>query len=278
MPNKSLDRREMRTLVDALFVVLVFSLSLTPFIYPKGWDGYAPGTFLYQDETYYVRYSDQTMGSDKPHVFLLEGWPIKSQVDMVEFSDSLSYVNGSNLYEDLETIGRLADEGLTVFYSSNRSSVQLAKSISVTRDGVIVKYESDRPVELRLTFWRWYFSGVDGRDYRGALLPLKVEPNETLDFEFMVGSRTYRGVLEFSSEPSNVEVWRDSNGLNKILIDHVGSDLSIRVSLEKANPLSFEIANKDLLFPLISVVLGLVYLKVGRYAVLVKIRSNRAEH
>jgi len=261
-----------------MFVCLVFSLSLIPFIPWKGWDGYAPGTFVYQDETYYVRYSDEKIGSDKPHIFLLEGWPVKSRVDVIEFSDIQTYVNGSNLYKNLESQGRLADDGLNIFYDSNTSSLKLMKSITVTDEGVTVRYESDQPIELRLTFWRWHFSSVDDRDFRGMLLPLKVEPKETLNFEFTLGGRTYEGLLEFSSEPSNIEVWRDPSGLNKILIDYVGSDLSIRIHLQDDSRFSLRIASKDLIFPLIGAVFGLVYLKVGRYAVLVKTRLNRAEH
>jgi len=274
MPNKPLARREMKTLVDVLFVVLVISLSLTPFICRRGWDGQAPGTFVYQDETYYVKYSDDTIRTDKPHIFILEGWPIKSLVDVVELSDHQSFVNGLNLYEDFESHERLMDNGLTVFYSG---SPQLMKSITVTDEGVIVRYESDQPIELRLTLWRWYFSSVEGNDYRGMPLPLKVEPKETLSFEFKDRGQIYGGVLRLSDKPLNIEVCRDLNGLNKIIIHYVGSNLSIKMSLDNASQ-SLKIANKNLPYPLISVFFGLVYLWVRRYAFLVKIRPNRTSH
>jgi len=276
MQDKPLAKREMRTLVDVLFVILVVSLSLTPFIHLREWDGYASGNFVYRDETYYVRYSDETIRTDKPHIFLLEGWPIKSLVDMVELSDHQSFINGLNLYEDLESHGRLTDGGLTIFYGS--SSPRLTKSITVTHEGVIVRYESDQPIELRLTLWRWYFSSVEGSDYRGILLPLRVEPKKTLSFEFKDGSRTYRGVVKLSDEPMNIEVCRDFNGLNKIIIDYVGSHLSIRIALEGASQFSFRISNKDLFYPLIGIVFGLVYLWVRRYAFLVKTRPNRTKY
>ena len=275
MPNKSLARPELRTLADVLFVVLVVSLSFAPFIRVKGWDGYDSGTFVYQDETCYIRYSDETVGIDKPHIFLREGWPIKSLVEMVELSDRQSFVNGLNLYEDFESHGQLMDDGLTIFYSG---SPQLTKSITVTDEGVVVIYESDQPIELRLTLWRWYFSSVEGNDFRGALLPLKVEPNETINFQFMDGSRTYDGVIQFSDEPLNVEVCRDLNGLNKIVIDYVGSHLSIKIALDGASQFSLQIADKDLLYPLMSIVFGLAYLWVRKYEVLVKIRPNRTGH
>jgi len=276
MPNKPLARREMRTLVDILFVILVASLSFTLFICSMGWDGYAPGTFVYRDETYYIRYSDETIGNDKPHIFILEGWPIGSPVDVVELSDRQSRVNGLNLYKDFESRGRLTDDGLTIFYSG--SGLQLTKSVTVTEEGVVVTYESDQPIELRLSLWRWYFSGVEESDYRGVLLPLKVEPEETLGFEFKDGGQTYRGALRLSDKPLNIEVWRDSNGLNKIIIDYVGSYLSIKISLERASQFSFEIANKDLLYPLMSIVFGFVYLRVRRHAFLVKTRPNRTKY
>jgi len=263
----------MRTLVDILFVALVISLSFTPLICPKGWDGRASGTFVYQDETYYVKYSDETISADKPHIFLLEGWPIKSLVDVVELSDYQSFVNGLNLYEDFESHGRLMDDELTIVYSG--SSPVLTKSITVTGEGVVVKYEADQPMELRLTLWRWYFSAVEGSDYRGMLPPLKVEPKKTLSFEFMDGGQTYRGAVKLSDEPLNVELCRDSNGLNKIIIDYVCSHLSIRIALDETGQYSFKIA-KDLLYPLISIFFGLVYLGVRKYAFMVKIRPNRA--
>jgi len=267
----------MRTLLDILFVALVASLSLIPFTCPRGWDGKAPGTFVYRDETYYVRYSNETIRTDKPRIFLLEGWPIKSLVDMVELSDHQSLVNGLNLYEDLESHGRLTDGGLTIFYG--RSSPQLTKSITVTDEEVMVRYESDQPIELRLTLWRRYFRTVEGSDYRSLLPPLKVEPKETLSFEFKDGSQTYRGVIRLSDEPSNIEVCRDSDGrLRKIIIDYVGSHLSIGISLEEASRSSFKIANEGFLYPLTSIVLGLVYLRVRRYAFLVKVRPNRTKH
>jgi len=273
----------LRTLVDILFVVLVVSLSFTPLICPRGWDGYAPEsqsntTFVYQNETCYIRYSDETIRTDKPHIFLLEGWPIKSLVDLIELSDHQSFVNGLNLYEDFESHGKLVGEGLTVSYRSNHGSLRLTKSVRVMDEEVVVTYDSDQPIELRLTFWRWCFSAVDGYDYRGLPQPLKIKPTDTLRFEFEDESQTYRGVLKFSSEPSNIEVGKDLDGLNKILIDYVGSHLSIKIALESANRSSLKIANKDLLYPLISIIFGAVYLKVGRYAFVVKIRPNRTGH
>lgn len=277
MPNKSLARPEMRTLVDVLFVVLVVSLSFAPFIHAMGWDGYDRGTFVYRDETCYLRYSDETYGTDKPRIFLLEGWPVKDPVDLVEVSDYQSFVNGLNLYRDFESHGRLTGGGLAVSYRSNHGSVGLTKSIKVIGEGVVVTYESDQPLELRLTLWRWYFSAVDGRDYRGEQLPLKVEPKETIRFQFMDGGRTYGGVLKLSSEPSNIEVCRDLNGLNKIIIDYVGSHLSIRIASDETGRFSFKIA-KNTLYPLMSIVFGLVYLGFRRHAFMVKIRPNRTEH
>jgi len=279
MPNKSLAKSEMRTLVDILFVTLVVSLSFTPFICPRGWDGYAPenlASFEYRGETYHIRYSDETIGTDKPHIFFLEGWPVKSLVDMVEFSDYQSYVNGLNLHDDFVSQGRLTDDGLTVSYSDG--GLQLTKLIKVTEEGVVVTYESDQPIELRLSLWRYYFSSVDGSDYKGILQPLKVETKETLRFEFKDGNRAYRGAIKLSDGPLNVKVWRDSDGLNKILIDYVGSRLSIKIALEGANRSSLKIANKDLLYPLMSTVFGLVYLTVRKYAFTVKIRPDRTRH
>ena len=272
MPNKFLAGLKRRTLVDILFVALIISLSFAPLICARGWDGRAPRTFVYQDETYYVKYSDEAVSTDKPHIFLLEGWPIKSLIDVVELSDHQSFVNGLNLYEDFESHGRLMDDGLTIVFSG--SSTMLTKSITVTDEEVIVKYESDQPVELRLTLWRWYFSAVEGSDYRGMLLPLKVEPKKTLNFEFIDGGQTYRGVVKLSDEPLNVEVCRDSIGLNKIIIDYVGSHLSIGIALDETGRYSFKIA-KDLLYPLMSIFSGLAYLGVRRYAFMVKIRPNR---
>jgi len=283
MPNKSLAGLEIRTLVDVLFVVLVVSLSFIPFICFRGWDGYAPesqsyATFVYQNETCYIRYSDETIGTDKPRIFLLEGWPVKGLVDLVELNDHQSFVNGLNLYEDFESHGGLAGEGLAVFYMSNHGSLRLTKSIRVTDEGGMVTYESDQPMELRLTLWRGYFSAVDGSDYRGVTQPLKIKPTDTLRFEFEEESRTYRGVLEFSDVPLNVEVGRDLKGLNKILIEYIGSHLSIGIALESTSQSSLKIANKDLFYPLISIVFGAMYLKVGRYAFVVKIRPNRTRH
>jgi len=261
--------------VDVLFVVLVVSLSFTPFICPGGWDGYTSGTFVYQDETCYIRYSDETLGIDKPHIFSREGWPIKSLVDMVELSDCQSFVNGLNLYEDFESHGQLMDDGLIIFYTG---SPQVTKSITVTDEGVIVRYESDQRVELRLTLWRWYFSSVEGNDYRGVLPPLKVEPKKTLNFQFMDGGRTHGGVIQLSDRPLSVEVCRDLNGLNKIIIDYVGSHLSIKIALDDASRSPLRIADRDLLYPLMSLVFGLVYLWARKYEVLVKIRPNRTRH
>jgi len=275
MPNKSLARPKMRTFADVLFVVLVVSLSFAPFIQVRGWDGYDSGTFVYQDETCYIRYSDETIGVDKPHIFSREGWPIKSLVDIVELSDRQSFVNGLNLYEDFESRGRLTDDGLTIFYSG---SPQFTKSITVTDEGVVVRYESDQPMELRLTLWRWYFSSVEGNDYRGAPLPLKVEPKETLNFQFMDEGRTHGGVIRLSDQPLSVEVCRDLNGLNKIIIDYVGSHLSIKIALDDASRSPLKIADRDLLYPLLSMVFGLAYLWVRKYEVLVKIRLNRTRH
>jgi len=273
----------MRALIDVLFVVLVVSLSFTPLICLGGWDGYAPesqsnATFVYRNETCYILYSDETIRTDKPHIFLLREWPIRGLVDLVELSDRQSFVYGLNLYEDFESHGGLVGDELIVSYESNHGGLRLTKSIWVTGEGVLVTYGSDQPIELRVTLWRWYFSAVDGCDYRGVPQPLRVEPKDTLRFEFEDEGQTYRGVLKLSNEPSNVQVGRDLNGINKILIDYVGSHLSIKITLESASRSSFKIANKNLLFPLISIVFGAMYLKVGRYAFVVKIRSNRTGH
>jgi len=279
MPNKSLAKRKIGTFVDTIFVVLVVSLSLIPFICLRGWDGYAPEnftSFVYRGENYYIRYSDETIGTDKPHIFFLEGWPIKSLVDMVEFSDYQSYVNGLNLYDDFVSQGRLTDDGLTVSYSDG--DLQLTKSIKVTEEEVVVTYESDQPIKLRLSLWRYYFSSVNSSDYKGILQPLTVKTKETLRFEFKDGNRSFRGAIKLSDEPLNVNVSGDSYGLNKILVTYVGSCLSIKIALEGANKFPLKIANKDLLYPLMSTAFGLIYLKVRKYAFMVKIRTNRTRN
>jgi hypothetical protein len=278
MPNKPLAAYETRTLVDILFILLVLSLSFAPFIPRNGWDGYAPGTFVYQDETYYMRYSDEKIGTDKPHLFLLEGWPVKSRVDIIEFSDSQAFVNGTILYKNFESYGRLTQNGLIVYYSSNQSSLNITKTITITNEKVTVRYMSNQPVELKLTFWRWYFSSVDGSNFRGFLLPITIRPKATLEFEFDIGGRIYKGMLTFSSTPQNIEVWRDLKDLNKILIDYIGSDFSVTLSLQESRPFVFNIVDGIVAFPLMAVVLGITYLKAGRYAVLVKTRVNRAKH
>lgn len=278
MPNKLLTNLDARKVIDLAFVLFVFFLSLIPLFPWKGWDGYAPGTFIYQDEIYYVRYSDEKMGADKPHIFFLEGWPVRIRTDIIEFSDIHTRINSMNLYRDWESFGRLDDNGLKVKYSSNNMTHDVTKEVSSDSQGITVRYISNEPVEWTLTFWRWYFTSVDDRDFRGVVLPIKIVPKKTLSFEFGVQGRNYQGYIDFSSEPTNIEVWKDQRGLNKILVEFEGSDISVKVYLKGSGTYVFNLADKDLLFPLLAGVFGLIYLRVGRYAVMVKTCVDRSNY
>lgn len=253
------------------------SLSLTPLIGPIGWDGYAPGTFVYQDHSYYMRYSDETIGNDKPHIFLVSGWPVRRLIDLVEVSDHDSYADGLNLYRNMSSRGRLIDGGLTITYNTMKDFI-ITKSISIVDDGVEIEYRADKPVKLNISLWRWYYAEIEGLIHRGVSSPVEVEPKKKIEFTFMDEGKKYVAKVEFSCEPTKVTLWKDLTGFNKIVTEFQSSSLNLVLSLQRVGNPNFNFFTKDLIYFLISGAMGLIYLGIRYYGAMVKVRLNRPRH
>jgi len=217
-------------LLGGLFIVLVLSMIVLPFVVARGWDGYGPyGTFIYNDEYYSLRYNDNTFGNDKPHVFLLGGWPpFVSSVSLLEISDQHSQLGGDNLFRDFTVKSTLSNEGIEISYANQENTV--VKTVEVLDGAVQVAYRLHHQALLNLSMWRWYISEIDGIWWRDVDSPLVLNRTSSMEFRFELDGKLLEGTVTFSPEPISISAWKTPEGFNKIVASFNATDVRITIA------------------------------------------------
>jgi hypothetical protein len=245
-------------LLDYLFACFVISVSLTPLLPLRGWQGYGPsGEFYYTGDLIQLRYNDPSFGNDKPQVFIVDaGRPIS----LIEFSDHNSYVNGCNVYVNFTARTRLEDGKLRVLYRS--AEMSFIKVVEPGRDYVKVTYASNQTMRLNLTLWRWYFSSIGPFS-----MPItrSLDSCRALNFSVAEGGRTYAAQISWKPTPQKIMVSGViGGGLNKIALDFTAREVT--VELKPLSPTGFsqllvlDVRESKYLYPIIAVAASSLYL------------------
>lgn len=252
-------------LLDYLFAFFVISVSLTPILPLRGWQGYGPlGEFYYTGDLIQLRYNDPSLGNDKPHVFVADaGRP----VSLIEFSDHNSYVNGANVYTNFTAKTRLDGVRLKAFYNS--SFMSFVKTVEPRSHCVKVAYMFNQTAALSLTLWRWYFSSVGPFN-----MPItrSLKPDNVLNFSIAESGKVYSAQLSLSPRPENVTVSGVlGEGVNKIVLDFKAENVTVEVKLLNPQSLSIfftiDVRESRYLYPIIAIALSSIYLWLKNAAV-----------
>ena len=248
---------------DFAFAALIITVGISPVLTVPGWQGYGPhGEFAFNGGHYYVRYSDPTLGGDKPHVFALyQGF----QVDMIEVSDDQSTVDGLNLFSNFTTSQNLVGGDLHVNYTS--PALNFTKSVSVASGFVRVDYAFHRNVTADLTFWRWYYTSVGPFDRPVTReLPLSA----SIPFSFFGQGALFNGTISSAPYPVSAEISGvEGAGLNKISLQFNGTGVALTLALTSVRPLAgagvVEVASSNWAFPVIGLFAASAYLVTRSY-------------
>ena len=266
-------------LLKGLFIALVLSMIVLPFVLARGWDGYGPyGTLIYSDERYSLRYNDNTFGNDKPHVFLLGGWPpFVSSTSLLEISDQHSYLGEDNLFRDFTTKSTLSDAGIEVSYV-NQQNV-MVKTVEVLDGAVKVTYRLHHQALLNLSMWRWYLSEIEGIWWRDVDSPLVLNRTSNVRFKFELDGKLLEGIVTFSPEPTSVSVWKTHEGFNKIVASFNASE--VRVAIMTGGMSSASILSSQggwLFYPALAIASAGFCMVDKRYGSRVKVRAAWNRH
>jgi hypothetical protein len=248
--------------VDFLFAVLVISVSFVPLLSVPGWQSSGPaGGYSCNCGQYLVRFSDPTVGGDKPRIYAsYNGF----QVGVMEVSDTTSSVDGLNLYPNFTAKPGLRGGGLTVNYSS--PLLNFTKLVAVNSGTVNVSYSFGRNVTALISLWRSYFASVGPFD-RPVTRELGNEGN--FSFTFFDQGTLFNASVTANPKPAHAEISGvEGVGLNKIALTFNATKIDLAMKLSSVKPLAgvgvVDVGSSNYAFPIIGVGLALSYLAIRR--------------
>jgi hypothetical protein len=189
------------------------------------------------------------------------------QVDILEFSDYQSTVNGLNLHQNFTTRPSLSGQGLTVNYVSH--ALNFTKRIIIDGDVVNVDYTFDRGVTADFTFWRWYFTSIGPFD---RPITRVVQDPGSLNFSVFGQGALFNASLNSNPPPVSARISGiEGAGLNKISLQFTGRSVDLSVVLRGIKPVAgagvVEVASSNAAFPVIGVCMAAVYVGARKWAV-----------
>jgi hypothetical protein len=276
---------KVKSLVTVFFAIYIISLSFIPLVHDtllarNTWLGYGTGAYEFQGENYYVLFNDPSDGSSKPHIHLNPNFAPNDRIDLVEFSDWTSYVDGFNFFNDFNATTRITQQTLIVTYS--RPGILLHKYVTVAPNQTTVKLISDKEFTAHLELWRWVMDSVNGITVTQAPKPMELPITTDIEFTFQDARLQSQGMgrIVLSRVPVQIEIWPFENGFNKITIDFVNSQMTLTVSgaMTPVGGTQFTWNYSDLpyVLPVIAVFVVAVYLLVDRHGKTTQNRASRA--
>jgi len=267
---------KIKSQLTVFFVLYVIALSFVPLIHvtllgQNTWLGYGTGAYAYQTQRYFVLFNDPYDGSSKPHIHINPDFAPNARINLIEFSDWTSWVDGLNLFNDFNiTIRGERGQALDVTYS--RPGITLHKFVTVSPAGVTVKMVSTAEFSAHIELWRWVMTSVNGISIEDTPKPIQI-PNGTL-LEFTFQDERLRsdgnGRIVLSRVPARIMIWPHEKGFNRITIDFVNSEMALTVSGSMlavgSPPLTWDYADLPYVMPVIAVSVVVLYLLVERYA------------
>lgn len=260
----------------------IISLSFVPLVHDtllgrNTWLGYGTGAYAFQGEHYFVLFNDPSDGSSKPHIHINPDFAPNDRIDLLEFSDWTSYVNGYNLFNDFNSSLVVDQRNLDITYS--RPGITIHKNITAAPNEVTVKLISDKEFTAHLELWRWVMTSVNGITVQQAPKPTQIPITEQINFTFTDDTLQSQGTgsITLSRFPVQIMIWPFENGFNKITIDFVNSEMTLTVSGSMTQvgrvPPTWNYSDLAYVLPVVAVLVVAVYLLVDRYG---KTHGNRA--
>jgi hypothetical protein len=273
---------KVKTAVTVFFAVYIISLSFVPLVHDtllgrNTWLGYGTGAYAFQGEHYFVLFNDPSDGSSKPHIHINPDFAPNDRIDLLEFSDWTSYVNGYNLFNDFNSSLVVDQRNLDITYS--RPGITIHKNITAAPNEVTVKLISDKEFTAHLELWRWVMTSVNGITVQQAPKPTQIPITEQINFTFTDDTLQSQGTgsITLSRFPVQIMIWPFENGFNKITIDFVNSEMTLTVSGSMTQvgrvPPTWNYSDLAYVLPVVAVLVVAVYLLVDRYG---KTHGNRA--
>ncbi len=275
---------KVKSLVTVFFAVYIISLSFVPLVHDtllarNAWLGYGTGAYAFQGENYFVLFNDPSDGSSKPHIHLNPNFAPNDRIDLVEFSDWTSYVNGFNLFNDFNATTRVGQQILDVTYS--RPGMLLHKFVTVAPNETTVKLVSDKEFTAHLELWKWVMISVNGITVTQAPKPMQIPITTQIEFTFQDSRLLSQGMgkIVLSRAPVQIVIWPFENGFNKVTIDFVNSEMTLTVSgaMTPVGGTQFTWNYTDLpyVLPMIAVLVVVVYLLVDKHGKTIQNRASR---
>lgn len=276
---------KVKSLVTVFFAVYIISLSFVPLIHDtllarNAWLGYGTGAYQFQGENYYVLFNDPSDGSSKPHIQLTPNFAPNDRIDLIEFSDWTSYVNGFNLFNDFNATTRANQQILDVTYS--RPGILLHKYVTVAPNETTVKLVSDKEFTAHLELWKWVMTSVNGITITQAPKAMQIPITTQIEFTFEDSRLNSQGMgkIVLSRVPVQIEIWPFENGFNKVTIDFVNSEMTLTVSgaMTPVGGTQFTWNYSDLpyVLPVIAVLVVVVYLLVDKHGKTIQNHASRS--
>jgi hypothetical protein len=273
---------KVKTAVTVFFAVYIISLSFVPLVHDtllgrNTWIGYGNGTYAFQGEHYFVLFNDPSDGSSKPHIQINPDFAPNDRIDLLEFSDWTSYVNGYNLFNDFNSTLQVNQRNFNVTYS--RPGILLHKNITAAPNEITVKFISDKEFTAHLELWKWIMTSVNGITVQQAPKPTQIPITEQINFTFRDDTLQSQGTgsITLSRVPVQIMIWPFENGFNKITIDFVNSEMTLTVSGSMTPvgrvPPTWNYSDLVYVLPVVAVLVVAVYLLADKYG---KTHGNRA--
>jgi hypothetical protein len=277
---------KLKSLVTVFFAVYIISLSFIPLVHDTllardTWLGYGTGAYEFQGQNYYVLFNDPSDGSSKPHVLINPSFAPNDRIDLLEFSDWTSYVNGFNFFNDFNATTRVSNpQTLDVTYS--RPAILIHKYVTVAPNQTTVQLTSEKEFTAHLELWKWVMTSVNGITIAQAPKPMLLPVTTDIEFTFQDARLQSPGVgrIVLSRIPVQIEIWPFENGFNKITVDFVNSEMTLTVfgAMTPIGRTQFVWNYSDLpyVLPVIAVFVVAVYLMVDRHGKTTQNRASRS--
>jgi hypothetical protein len=276
---------KIKSLVTVFFAVYIISLSFVPLVHDtlltrNAWLGYGTGAYAFQGENYFVLFNDPSDGSSKPHIHLNPSFAPNDRIDLLEFSDWTSYVNGFNLFNDFNATTRVNQQILNVTYS--RAGILLHKYVTVAPNETTVKLVSDKEFTAHLELWKWVMTSVNGITITQAPKSMQIPITTQIEFTFQDSRLNSQGIgkIVLSRVPVQIVIWPFENGFNKVTIDFVNSEMTLTVSgaMTPVGGTRFTWNYTDLpyVLPIIAVLVVVAFLLVDKHGKTIQNRASRS--
>jgi hypothetical protein len=240
----------------------MISVSVAPLLSVQGWQSYGTlGGYTCNCGQYFVRFSDSTIGGDKPHIYAsYNGF----QVDVIEVSDDASRVNGLNMHSNFTARPSLESGGLTVSYSSPQ--LNFTKLVSVKNGVINMSYSFERNVTAEITVWRWYYRSIGNYDLPVAR---NIRISGGINYTFFDQGALFNTSVSVSPQPVLAQISGiQGAGLNKIALTFNATRVDLAMALTSVKPLAgvgvMQVGSSDYAYPIIGFGLAVTYLVVRR--------------